>query len=141
MSCGFRWEVQVCGVRSRNFSRWLVYTVMYTRLVDRAKLVVRPVSMLEARPTRVSCAALFLILVRTNWNGLSASRGSYGCSIHCAYALFSFISGTMNCALHERGSLSWQNLLRQADYSSGRRRGWCAMSVWLTRSSSTSLPL
>ncbi len=51
------------------------------------------------------------------------------------------VSGTMNCALHERGSLSWQNLLRQADYSSGRRRGWCAMSVWLTRSSSTSLPL
>src|SRR5260221_14551196 len=107
MSCGSRWEAQACGVRSWNFSRWSVYTVTYTDLVERAKLVVPPVSMLEARPTRVSCAALFLILVRTNWNGLSASRGSYGCTIHCAYTLFLFISSTTNRPLHKSLSLPW----------------------------------
>src|SRR5215470_4198216 len=98
MSCGCRWEAQACGARSWNFSHWSVYMVTYTNLADRAKLVVPPVSMLEARPTRVSCAALFLILVRTNWNGLSASRDSFGCIIHCAYVLFLSTSGTMKCA-------------------------------------------
>src|SRR5260370_368718 len=83
MYCEYRWEAQVCGALSRNFSHWSVCMVMYTKLVDRARLAARPVSMLEARPTRVSCVALCLILVRTNWSGLSASRDSYWRITHC----------------------------------------------------------
>src|SRR5438270_13993999 len=58
---------------------------MYTKPVDRASLAVPPVLTLEARPTRVSCAALFLILVRTNWSGRSASRGNHGRMLDCAH--------------------------------------------------------
>src|SRR5215469_4835249 len=99
MSYVSRWEVQVCVVPSRNFNRWSVSTAMYMKPVDRPGLGAPPVSTLEARPTRVSCAALSLILVKTSWNGLSVSRGSY-----------------------ERGLLPWQNLLYPADYSLGRHR-------------------
>src|SRR5215469_640615 len=102
MSYVSRWEVQVCGVPSRNFNHWSVSTAMYTKPVDGPGLAAPPVSTLEARPTRVSCAALSLILVKTSWNGLSASRDS-----------------------HERGLHLWQNLLYPVGYSSGRRRGWC----------------
>src|SRR5438874_4145433 len=81
MSCGFLSEAQVCDEPYRSFNHWSVCMVMYTNPVVRARLVAQPVSMLEARPTRGSCAALFLILVKTNWNGLSVSRGSQGALI------------------------------------------------------------
>src|SRR5712691_2249055 len=76
---------------------------MYTKPVGRPGLGAPPVSTLEARPTRVACAALSLILVKTSWNGLSVSRGSW------EYNLLR--------SLHERDSHSWQNLLHPAGYS------------------------
>src|SRR5258706_3720769 len=50
--------------------------VMSMKPPARAKLVAPPVSMLEAKPTRASCAALFLILARTNWTARFVSRVS-----------------------------------------------------------------
>src|SRR6266480_8161406 len=99
MSCGFLSEAQVCDEPYRSFNHWSVCMVMYTNPVVRARLVAQPVSMLEARPIRASCAALFLILVKTNWNGLFVSRGKSGCINHCASFVMLSLTGTMNCAL------------------------------------------
>src|SRR5437867_9885640 len=101
MSCGFLSEAQVCDEPYRSFNHWSVCMVMYTNPVVRARLVAQPVSMLEARPTRASCAALFLILVKTNWNGLSVSRGSQGASIIAPFYHDIHYRHNVSCTLTE----------------------------------------
>src|SRR5712692_3255719 len=99
---------------------------MYTRPAGRAKLGAPPVLTLEARPTRVSCAALSLILVRTNWTGLSASRGKPGSTMRCALFYCLFNAAQWLSLLFERGKHSWKKLALPAAYSYGRHQAWCA---------------
>src|SRR5579859_5933190 len=100
---------------------------MYTRLAVRAKLGAPPVLTLEARPTRASCAALSLILVRINWTGLSASRGKPGSRLPCA--LFSAYSHRRNGFRSFLKGVKhlWKKLALPAAYSCDRRLASCAM--------------
>src|SRR5690242_8876850 len=91
MSCACRLAARVCVGRFKSYSPWFRYMDTYTRQAARAGSGAPPVLMLEARPTRVSCAALSLILVRTNWTGHSASRDKPGSRVLCAPFFFLFL--------------------------------------------------
>ena len=95
MSCEFLLEVQACGAPYRSFNHWSVCMGMCMNQAVKARLVAQRVSMMEAKPTRASCAALCLILVKTNWNELFVSRDKSGCIDHCASFIMIIVSGTM----------------------------------------------